>query len=76
MLKGTKEGIIRRIQPVSIHGQLSWDIFFAALDDPDGQLHVARLGAEAITGQIEPGDRVAVEYLVGSPVRAQRLPDA
>ena len=30
--------------------------------------------AEAITGNLEPGDRIEVEYLVGSPVRATRLP--
>ena len=30
MLKGTRDGILKRIQPVSIHGQISWDLFFAA----------------------------------------------
>lgn len=74
MLKGTRDGLVKRIQPVSIHGQISWDIFFTDVEDPDGQTHVARLGPEAVTGNIEPGDRIQVEYLVGSPVRATRLP--
>jgi hypothetical protein len=73
MLKGTREGILKRIQPVSIHGQISWDIFFADVENPDGQVHVARLGPEAVSNNLEPGDRVQVEYLVGTPVRVTRL---
>jgi len=69
MLKGTRNGILKRIQPVSIHGQVSWDVFFADIDDPDGQVHNARIGPEAVTGNIEPGDRIEIEYLVGVPVK-------
>ncbi len=72
MLKGTREGVLRKIQPVSIHGQISWDIFFSDPDDPDGQTHAARLGPEAVTHNLEPGDRIQVEYLVGVPVRVTR----
>jgi hypothetical protein len=73
MLKGTREGILRRIQPMSIHGQISWDVFFTDADDPDGQPHVARLGPEAVSQNLEPGDRIAVEYLVGVPVKVTRI---
>jgi hypothetical protein len=73
MLKGTREGILRKIQPVSIHGQLSWDVFFADVDDPDGQTHVARMGPEATTRNLEPGDRIRIEYLVGVPVKLERI---
>ena len=48
MLKGTRDGILIRIQPTSIHGQVSWDVFFTDPDDPEGQLHAARLGPEAV----------------------------
>ena len=41
MLKGTRDGILKRLQPVSIHGQLSCDVFFTSVEDPDGQIHVA-----------------------------------
>ena len=73
MLKGTRDGILRRIQPVSIHGQVSWDVFFADVDDPDGQMHLARIGPEAVGSNIEPGDRIQVEYLVGQPVKITRV---
>lgn len=73
MLKGTRDGILKRLQPVSIHGQISCDVFFTSLDDPDGQIHVARLGPEAIAGNIEPGDKIRVEYLVGTAVKVTRV---
>ncbi len=73
MLKGTRSGILRRIQPVSIHGQISWDVFFADVEEPEGQLHLARLGPEAVSSNLEPGDRIHIEYLVGVPVRVTRV---
>jgi hypothetical protein len=73
MLKGTRDGILKRLQPVSIHGQISWDLFFTDVDDPDGQIHVARLGPEAVGRNLEPGDRIQVEYLVGVAVRVTRV---
>ena len=73
MLKGTREGIVKRVQPVSIHGQISLDLFFTAAEDPDGQTYVARLGPEAVIGNVEPGDRINVEYLVGVPVKVTRV---
>lgn len=73
MLKGTRDGILKRIQPVSIHGQITCDVFFTTIDDPDGQIHVARLGPEAVAENLEPGDRILVEYLVGTPVKVTRV---
>ncbi|MGE0449432.1 MAG: hypothetical protein AB7Q29_07605 [Vicinamibacterales bacterium] len=73
MLKGTRDGILKRLQPVSIHGQISCDVFFTNVDDPDGQIHVARLGPEAVSRNLEPGDRIQVEYLVGVPVKVTRV---
>lgn len=73
MLKGTRDGILKRLQPVSIHGQLSCDVFFTSVEDPDGQIHVARLGPEAVADNLEPGDRIKVDYLVGTPVKVTRV---
>ena len=50
MLKGTRDGILRKVQPVSIHGQVTWDVFFTDVEDPEGQIHVARIGPEAVMG--------------------------
>ena len=73
MLKGTRDGLLKKVQPVSIHGQVSWDVFFTDVDDEGGQTHVARLGPEAVSQNLEPGDRIQVEYLVGVPVRVTRV---
>ena len=73
MLKGTRDGILKRIQPVSIHGQVSWDVFFTSLEEPDGQITVARLGPEMVSNNLEPGDRIQVEYMVGVAVKVTRV---
>ena len=43
MLKGSRSGILKRVQPVSIHGQLSLDIFFTDPEDPDAHLPLPRV---------------------------------
>jgi hypothetical protein len=74
MLKGTRDGVLKRMQPVSIHGQVSYDVFFTDVGDLDGQTHVARVGPEAIAGaNMEPGDRIQVEYVVGVAVKITRM---
>ena len=74
MLKGTRDGLLKRVQPTSIHGQVSLDVFFTDVDDPDGQTHVARIGPEAVIGtNLEPGDRIRVEYVVGVAVSVTRV---
>jgi len=73
MLKGTRDGILKRVQPVSIHGQVSWDVFYTGVEDPDGQITVARLGPENVDQNLEPGDRIRVEYLVGVAVKVSRV---
>lgn len=65
MLKGSKRGLVKKIQPVSIHGQISLDVYFADPDDPDGQVSVARIGPESVPSDLEPGDRVQLHYLIG-----------
>ena len=43
MLRGTREAIVRKIQPISIHGQLSYDLQYVFADEPDSQARVARI---------------------------------
>lgn len=65
MLKGSKPGIVTKIQPVSIHGQISLDVYFADPADPEGQVSLARLGPEAVPTDLEIGDVVEFHYLLG-----------
>ena len=73
MLKGTRDGIVKKLQPVSIHGQMSVDVYFTDASEPDGEVSVARVGDEAVDTTIEPGDTVKLEYLVGQVVKVTRV---
>jgi hypothetical protein len=66
MLKGSRTALIKKIQPVSIHGQISLDIYFVDPEDPDGQPSLARIGPESAPADLEPGDLVDVHYLLGT----------
>ena len=65
MLKGTKPAIVKKIQPVSIHGQISLDVYHVDPDDQDGQVSLARVGPEAVPRALEPGDAVDLHYMLG-----------
>jgi hypothetical protein len=65
MLKGTRSALVKKIQPVSIHGQISLDVCFVDPDDPDGQVSLARVGEESVPRDIEPGQIVTLHYLLG-----------
>jgi hypothetical protein len=65
MLKGSRPGIVKKVQPVSIHGQISLDVYFADPDDPDGQVSLARIGPESAPRHLEAGDRVELHYMLG-----------
>ena len=73
VLKGTREGIVQKLQPVSIHGQMSVDVYFTDPTEPDSQVNVARVGSEAVDTTIEPGDTVKLEYLVGQVIKVSRV---
>ncbi|MEE2637915.1 MAG: hypothetical protein VYE68_11860 [Acidobacteriota bacterium] len=74
MLKGTRSGVLRKVQPISVHGQVSWDVFFSDPDDLDGPVQMARVGPEAVDRGLEPGDRISLEYLLGSVTSVTRDP--
>jgi hypothetical protein len=65
MLKGTRSAIVKRIQPVSIHGQISLDVFWIDPEDPEEEVRHARVGSEAVPRGMEVGDRVTMHYLMG-----------
>ena len=66
MLKGTREALVTKIQPVSFHGQISLDVYFIDPDDPQGQVSLARVGPESVPNNLEAGDRVTLHYMLGA----------
>ena len=65
MLKGSREGVLHKLQPISIHGQLSYDVHYKFADEPDSQIRVARVGAEALEPGLQEGGRIRLDFLVG-----------
>jgi len=65
MLKGTRQAVIHRIQPLSIHGQVSLDVFWQDPDDPEQEIRHARVGDDAVPRNLQPGDKVTLHYLMG-----------
>ena len=65
MLKGSRLALVKKIQPLSIHGQISLDVYFVPPEEPDGQVSVARIGPESVPRDLEPGDIVEFHYLLG-----------
>lgn len=72
MLKGSRTVILRRIRPISIHGQVSLDVYFNDAADPDGTVSVARVGDESVPRNLEPGDRIELSYLMGVVTAVRR----
>lgn len=66
MLKGTRPAIVKRVQPVSIHGQISLDIAWVDPEDPEEEVRHARVGNESVPRDMEIGDRVTLHYLLGN----------
>jgi hypothetical protein len=72
MLKGTREAVLRRMQPISIHGQISYDVHYTFADEPEGPSRVARVGGEAMVPGLQPGDRVQLDFLLGAVIAIRR----
>jgi hypothetical protein len=72
MLKGSREAILHKLRPISIHGQLSYDLHYRFVDEPDSQLRVARVGPEALAPGLQEGDRVLLDFLVGVVTAAHK----
>jgi hypothetical protein len=65
MLKGSKPALVKKIQPVSIHGQISLDVYVVDPEDPQGQVSLARIGPESVPKDMEAGDMVDLHYVLG-----------
>jgi hypothetical protein len=72
MLKGTREALVTKVQPVSIHGQISLDVSYVDPDDTQSQVRVARVGPESAPRDIEAGQRVTLHYLLGEVTAISR----
>ena len=73
MLKGTRTAVIHKIQPMSIHGQVSLDIWWMDPEDPEQELRHSRVGDEAVPRDLAAGDKVTLHYLMGMVTKVDRI---
>ncbi len=64
MLKGSRDAVLKHIQPISVHGQISLDVQYVYEDEDGQQIRVARVGPEAVDKGLDPGDRITLEFLM------------
>lgn len=74
MLHGSREAVLRKVQPISVHGQISLDVQYVYADDDSEQIRVARIGPEAVDKGLEAGDHVILDFVVGVVTAVKRKP--
>ena len=73
MLTGSRDGLLRKIQPISIHGQVSYDVYYTEADDPEGQVATARVGPESMDRNLKPGDRIRLHFVLNAVTAITRV---
>jgi hypothetical protein len=76
MLKGSRDAVLKHIQPISVHGQISLDVQYVYEDEDGQQIRVARVGPEAVDKGLDPGDPITLEFLMGVVTQVRRKPRA
>ena len=73
MIAGSRNGVLRKIQPISIHGQISWDVYYTDADDPEGKVETARVGPESMDRSLKPGDKIRLHFVLSAVTDITRL---
>jgi len=73
MVHGSREAVLRKVQPISVHGQISLDVHYVYADDDTEQVRVARIGPEAMPRGVEAGDRVVLDFVLGVVTNVKRV---
>jgi hypothetical protein len=76
MLKGSRDAVLKKIQPISVHGQISLDVQYIYADEDGEQIRVARVGPEAVDKGLDPGDRITLEFVMGVVTQVRRAAKA
>jgi len=77
LLPQTRTGLVRHVQAVDIHGDRYVDLQIL-LEDPNGADEgspvpaTGRVPSSECPGDLQPGDRVSVRFVVGVMTRVER----
>jgi hypothetical protein len=73
MFFSRKEATLLEIRELLIHGSPYYDILYAYAEELDPKPQAARIGAEMIYPNAQPGDRVFVERVANVVTRVEKL---
>ncbi|MFV9506441.1 MAG: hypothetical protein AB4911_17975 [Oscillochloridaceae bacterium umkhey_bin13] len=62
IVSGTRDATLHEVQAVSIHGTILYDLVYSHVGE--AQPRRARLGAESVYAEPQPGDAIQVSYLM------------
>lgn len=71
IVSGSRNATLQQIRMVDIHGTRYYDLAYTHEDAP-AQVRTARVGVEDVYADPQPGDAVAVTYLMNVAVRVSR----
>ena len=71
MLIGTHDATLQQLQQVDIHGTHFFDLVYVHAATPQ-QRHTARVSAESIYANPQPGDSVRITYLMSVVTGVER----
>ncbi len=72
MLHGVKDGVLREVRPVAIHGSPYCDVYFQLAGQAEGQIGSGRIGTESIYANARSGDMVKLHFVMNLLVRVER----
>ena len=64
---------VKAVNPFAIHGDLYYELIVHRLDDPSKATLALRVPRHAVTGTPQPGDKLAVSFLMGQFTAAKPL---
>ena len=72
MIHGVRDGVLREVRPLSIHGSPYYDVYFQLAGQPEGQIGSGRIGTESIYANARSGDGVRLHFVMNLLVRVER----
>lgn len=70
IMSGARDGVLQEVFPVSIHGTVFYDLVYTHAGE--AQPRRARVGAESVYADPQPGDPVRVSYLMNVATSVER----
>lgn len=72
MIHGVRDGMLREVRPVSIHGSPYYDVYFQLAGHSEEEIGSGRIGTESIYANARSGDRVKLHFVMNLLVRVEQ----